>query len=62
MSDSKKLSRSKKSAWGLGALADASLELPDGITLVGETASGIECIALPGVYRLSTSKLGVAQS
>ena len=35
--------------------ADASLELPDGITLVGETASGIECIALPGVYRLSAS-------
>ena len=34
--------------------ADATLELPKGITLVGETASGIECIALPGVYRLST--------
>ena len=42
--------------------ADASLELPDGITLVGETASGIECIALPGVYRLSTLELCVAQS
>ena len=34
--------------------ADASLELPDGMTLVGQMASGIECIALPGVYRLST--------
>jgi len=27
-----------------------------------ETASGIECIALPGVYRLNTLELCVAQS
>jgi alpha-L-rhamnosidase len=34
----------------LVAGADASLALPDGMTLQRETAAGLECIAMPGTY------------
>ena len=35
--------------------ADASLELPDGMTFVNETPVGLECTALPGTYRLRSN-------